>query len=509
MKAIIISRVSTEEQREAGNSLPAQTARLEKYRLGKGFDLLKKFEFDESAYKTKRDDFDNILDFVIAQKEKVVVCFDKVDRLSRNVFDKRVSILYDKALSDQIELHFVSDGQVVNSQISAVEKFHFGISLGLAKYYSDAISDNVKRVQEQKLRMGFWPHKAPFGYKNITLDNGKKDIVVDEYKSRIALKVYEWYGSKTSTYRLILKNLKDEYNIKWSMAHLADVLSNTFYIGVMNWHGKLYPHGYELFINKELFDRVQEVRDSHNKKKFKYAGKPYFYRGLLRCGQCGCAITPEKHKGHVYYHCTQYKGKHNAGWLREDKITEQIADKFKKHQIPQEHVNEIISSLKETQENKMEFHNKQFDVLTKKKKELTQSLDNLYLDKLKGSITESEHARFFTNLNEQSVDIDTRLSMLQEAQDNYFITANYILELTQKAYKLFLSSEIEERRQLLKLVFSNLTMEGKKVQFEAQKPFDTILSFADSPSWGHLPCDVRTWVSVNQYSLGFNISAFS
>lgn len=74
--------------------------------------------------------------------------------------------------------------------------------------------------------------------------------------------------------------------------------------------------------------------------------------------------------------------------------------------------------------------------------------------------------------------------MLQEAQDNYFITANYILELTQKAYKLFLSSEIEERRQLLKLVFSNLTMEGKKVQFEAQKPFDTILSFADSPSWG-------------------------
>jgi DNA invertase Pin-like site-specific DNA recombinase len=31
MKAILISRVSTDEQREAGNSLPAQAARLEKY----------------------------------------------------------------------------------------------------------------------------------------------------------------------------------------------------------------------------------------------------------------------------------------------------------------------------------------------------------------------------------------------------------------------------------------------------------------------------------------------
>lgn len=31
MKAIIIARVSTEEQRDAGNSLPAQITRLERY----------------------------------------------------------------------------------------------------------------------------------------------------------------------------------------------------------------------------------------------------------------------------------------------------------------------------------------------------------------------------------------------------------------------------------------------------------------------------------------------
>ena len=94
MKAIIIARVSTEEQKEAGNSLPAQTVRMEKHCQVKGFEIIKRFSFDESAYKTKRNDFDSILDFVIEQKEKVVVCFDKVDRLSRNIFDKRVSLLY-------------------------------------------------------------------------------------------------------------------------------------------------------------------------------------------------------------------------------------------------------------------------------------------------------------------------------------------------------------------------------------------------------------------------------
>lgn len=152
MKAILIARVSTEEQKEAGNSLPAQIHRLEQYCKNRGFEILRTCSFDESAYLSSRTEFDAIIDYTLNQKEKVAICCDKVDRLSRNTFDKRISILYEKALSDQVELHFVSDGQIINSSISAVEKFQFGISLGLAKYYSDAISDNVKRAIEQKLR---------------------------------------------------------------------------------------------------------------------------------------------------------------------------------------------------------------------------------------------------------------------------------------------------------------------------------------------------------------------
>ncbi|OGH18347.1 MAG: hypothetical protein A3F31_00540 [Candidatus Levybacteria bacterium RIFCSPHIGHO2_12_FULL_38_12] len=150
MKAIIIARVSTEEQKDAGNSLPAQTVRLENYCERKSYPIIKKFSFDESAYKDNRTEFDRILDYIIGLKEKIAVCFDKVDRLSRNIFDKRVSLLYEKALKDEVELHFVSDGQVINSQLSAVEKLNFSMSLGLAKYFSDAISDNVKRAHKSK-----------------------------------------------------------------------------------------------------------------------------------------------------------------------------------------------------------------------------------------------------------------------------------------------------------------------------------------------------------------------
>jgi len=484
MKSIIIARVSTEEQKEAGNSLPAQTARLEKYCNNKDFQIIKKFSFDESAYKTKRNDFDNILDFVLEQKEKVAVCFDKVDRLSRNVFDKRVGMLYEKALKDEVELHFVSDGQVVNSHLSAVEKFNFSISLGLAKYYSDAISDNVKRAQEQMLRMGTYPARPSYGYKREPINKNKTEIVVDDFASKVVQKAYEWYATSSFSMELLRQKIKSEFGVDWSKGMTDKILKDHFYYGIMTWKNKQYKHKYQPIVTKQLFDQVQQVKASFNKKPFKYAGKPnIIYRGLLRCGHCGLAVTPEKHKGHIYYHCTQYNGKHGASWLREETITEQIGDVFKRLQIPDWVLEQVVGNLSNLHQNKMDFHNKQLDKLNDENKTLTKMMDNLYLDKLKGRITDDKYDQFFQSFHEQKAGIATRLVMLQEAEDNYYISTKYLLELSNRAYELFKSSEVEERRQLIKLVLSNLRVEGKKVEYDAIKPFNTILNYADRQAW--------------------------
>lgn len=80
-------------------------------------------------------------------------------------------------------------------------------------------------------------------------------------------------------------------------------------------------------------------------------------------------------------------------------------------------------------------------------------------------------------------DINIRLSTLQEAENNYYIAAKHILAVTSKAHELFMGSEVEEKRQLIKLVLSNLRIEGENVLYEAQKPFDLILQNADSKLW--------------------------
>lgn len=91
--------------------------------------------------------------------------------------------------------------------------------------------------------------------------------------------------------------------------------------------------------------------------------------------------------------------------------------------------------------------------------------------------------------------------MLQEAEDNYYITAKYLLDLANRAYELFKSSEVEERRQLLKLVLQNLRVEGKLVRYDGLKPFDTILNYADNQLWLAKWDDFRTanWSEIIEY----------
>ena len=488
MKAVIIARVSTEEQKEAGNSLPAQVARLESYCERKGFEVIKKFSFDESAYKNNREEFDGILDYIIGLKETVAVCFDKVDRLSRNVFDKRVATLYEKALKDEVELHFPSDGQVINSKISAVEKFQFGISLGLAKYFSDAISDNVKRAQEQMLRSSIWPGKAPYGYRNIDKEDGNKWIVIEPMEAQVVEKMYEWYSTASYSMLEIRGKLKEVFDLEFSKGKIDFILKNPFYCGTMNYNEQEYPHYYDRIITQELFDKVQEIKAGYHKKHFKYAGLPFLYRGLIRCADCGCLITPERKtkksgKTYHYYHCTQYNGKHGAEWLTEDDLTKQFSAVFDKLQMPQEAVDDIVEALKTNHKHKSEFHNNLLNNYQADYQRYETGIEKAYDDYLLGSITKDKYEKKRNEYRAKQKEINGKTAKLHFADEEYYLTSEYLLKLASNASKLFESSEVHEKRLLLKMTLQNLEIKGKIARYDWINPFDKIAFYASRQAW--------------------------
>lgn len=63
-----------------------------------------------------------------------------------------------------------------------------------------------------------------------------------------------------------------------------------------------------------------------------------------------------------------------------------------------------------------------------------------------------------------------------------YITANIVMNLAARAREIFESSEVDEKRELLNLVFQNLKLEGKKMLTEVREPFSTMIGYKEYPT---------------------------
>ena len=60
-----------------------------------------------------------------------------------------------------------------------------------------------------------------------------------------------------------------------------------------------------------------------------------------------------------------------------------------------------------------------------------------------------------------------------------YVGLEYLLDLTSRAYLLFESSAIDEKRKLLKLVFPNLYLDGENISYTIRKPFNLFIKRAN------------------------------
>ena len=75
------------------------------------------------------------------------------------------------------------------------------------------------------------------------------------------------------------------------------------------------------------------------------------------------------------------------------------------------------------------------------------------------------------------------MGKLQIADEEYYISSEYLLNLAKRASELFECSEPIEKRQLLKFTLQNLQVDGSLVRYDELKPFDTIRLYASRQAW--------------------------
>jgi site-specific DNA recombinase len=270
-----------------------------------------------------------------------------------------------------------------------------------------------------------------------------------------------------------------------SASQIQHILMNPFYYGEMRIKGKLYPHNYPTLIRRELFDRCEQVRTSSSRASAtRYSEKPFVFRGLVECATSRRTVTCDLKKGrHVYLICRDPAEPDKKLFIPEQAVLDQVKSVFRAIQIPPRLLNTLLAHLKAGHEAENRFHRDAIEGLRRDYDRLHDRLDVLLNLRLDQSITKNDYDKKARELKQQQTEIELRLGQHQNGDRDFRTTLESLISVASRAAELFERSKIEQKRQLIAFVFSNLRLKGKKLEFSLRSPFDLMVDRATYTSW--------------------------
>lgn len=474
-KCVIYARVSSREQEETGYSLPAQEKALSDYAERMGYKVEKIFSVSESASGKSREVFKEMLQFTTFHSIPIILC-EKIDRLTRNLKDAALISDWIHA-TDGREVHFVKEAFVVSKNTRAHENLVWDMKVAIARFYTNNLSEEVKKGQLEKIRQGWLPTKPPLGYMTVG-EKGHKIHTIDPEKAPLVKKMFELY----STGQYSLARLTEEmYKVglrtrgggKLVKSRVADLLRDPFYYGKMLWCGEVYDAKHEPLITRELFDSVQEIMT--RKAAPKYSKHEYLFKGFIRCGDCDGLVTWETQKGIIYGHCNRYKPCPKRAWVKQADLEKVVMKELKKLQVNNlPLLGWIKDTLKGSYKEKAEYHKSCLEELYKQLERLQKRLDRLYDDRLDGNITEDFYKGKFAQFTRDKEMVVENIQKHERADSNYMELSMNLLDVAQKAPEIYTGFSTEKKRQFLGLVFKKFILKDETLILEFSEAFELL-----------------------------------
>lgn len=490
-KAVIWTRVSSREQEE-GYSLDAQKDRSTTYCRAKGLEILAVFEIVESSTRGTREQFYEMINFVKRQKSCIALVCDKVDRLQRSF--REVPVLEELRKSRKIELHFVTEGQMLNAKSNSSQIMSYQCFVMMAESYTNNISDNVCRSLEEMRKKGKWAHHAPVGYKNVRDANGNSDIVLDEDNHFIITRLFKEFSIGTYNLEQITRKaadfgLKMKTSKKLHKQTIRGILSNRFYIGEMYSGGQYYPHCYPRLTDSYTFERCQEILEG--KANHKVQKHEYVFKGLVRCKNCGGVVSTDinvhsaKKKGgekivYKYLFCPQCGGYRT----REENGVEKVREALKTlKNMPKSVVEKLVACLDEEiyKDHKMEIEAKKaLDRQIAGFAEKESRLIDLFTG---GSITQDLYTKKLTEYRQDKKKLEERLTDYSHLTKQGLITLKYLAGLLLMSDQIWNFLNNDKKQQVLKLLCSEILLDGKNVDISIRKPILALAKIGSCQVW--------------------------
>jgi DNA invertase Pin-like site-specific DNA recombinase len=427
------------------------------------------------------------------------------DRLARNSIDggRIIYLLDNGSLKD---LRFATFSFENNSQ----GKFMLSIIFGYSKYYVDNLSENIRRGIRTKLDHGWLPCRAPAGYLNETQ---LKTIVPDPERFVLIRRIWELMLTGVYSPRQILEIASDRWGLRtkrrkrsgghpFTLSGIYNILSNTFYAGVITRRGRSYDGKHPPMVTLDEFDRVQRILGRPRLARPQVHA--FAFTGIMRCGGCGCSVTAEervKPSGlhFVYYHCTRRRRppcREPAIALRD--LERQIMTFLEDITIPDDVHQWVVARLERSARDETQRGASSGESLQAALAAANRQIENLTKLRLRDLISDEEFTAERESLQHEKRKLTERLQTGENAQ-SWFEPARLLILFNNRAASWFSEGNHEVKRLVLTVAGSNPILIDRQLNIDARKPFQHWEKPPKIPAMSSMLKDVRTrWRAHDQ-----------
>lgn len=516
-KYFLYARKSSESEDRQMASIEDQIAEAKKLAEKYNINVIDVIEESKSAKEPGRVGFNSMLKRIHKGEAQGILTW-KLNRLARNPIDGgQISWMLQQNIIKHIQTFERDYNPTDNVLLMQVE-------FGMANQYVKDLSLDVKRGTRQKAERGWYPiAQLPFGYMhNPKFALGIDDEIIPDEKHFQTLKSL-WKSFLTGKYSIAgIKKRGDDMGFRnksgkaFARSTYYNILTNEFYCGYYYWRDKdgnliRYKGKHKIMISPAEFQKVQVIL--HGKlnpvsKKRKY---DFPYRGIIKCGECGCTVTPDhklqvictncKYKYSIknrsacprcdtdysgmlnpsvidilYYHCGKAKGKCSQGAITRDIIETSIERELEKISINRNEYCFAINTLKQGKGDK-NMREKTIKGLKKRKTELETRISGLINLRADGEINTEQFNSSMVSTQKELSDIESEIEKFKRQNIEWYEEKEWGYKFALEVLGRFKEGDDSEKTEILRELSSNLTLKDKKLCITTKKSLLEIINY--------------------------------
>jgi len=482
-KYFIYARKSSEGEERQARSIDDQLALIWKRVRESRIKIVEELTESQTARSPGRPVFDQMIRRIEAGEANGIIAYHP-DRLARNSVDGgKIMYLLDtgKLQSLLFENHWFEH--------TSQGMYMLYMAFAQSKFYTDNLSDVVRRGINSRLKRGIYPGAAKKGYLNHPKT---KEIIPNPETFDLIKEMFQLYATGRFGLEFLgqvmhEKGLHNNIGNPLSSSQVQRMLNDPFYYGYFEYNGETYEGIHKPCITKELYDRAKAVMTNKGKAK-RIKAHNHAFLGLMKCGECGYSVTADDHKGHTYYHCSKktsrMKPRCKQLYIREEVLLPQLRGIMEQVSIPEEGLavfqNEI-DKLTWDLDSRDNGHLAEIDSEVETIQAKVTRLADLYIER---DISRAEYtARKESLLSEKIVLLERRKKVVNT-------TGRRRIELMRQGLKPLLDwnsgvagDDHKKLRELISEVGSNLKLNSRKLLWDWISPYSTLASRGVCTDW--------------------------